>query len=64
MSLQIKKTKGIKPFRGLYNLELSDSEELEDIEYCNEKLQVFKRSNFPLSAKIIGSEEIKGVRNS
>lgn len=64
MSLQIKKTKSIKTFRGLHNLELSDSEEIEDIEYCNEKLQVFKRSNFPLLAKIIGAEEIKGVGNS
>jgi len=64
MSLHIKKTRTIKPLRAIDNFELSDSEELEDIEYCNEKLQVFKRSNFPLSVKIIGSEEIKGAKKA
>lgn len=61
MSLHLKKTKAIKPIRTLDNYDMSDSEELEDIEYCNEKLQVFKRSQFPLSVKIIGTEENIGV---
>lgn len=69
MSLHLKRTNELKSCIGLIEDETSYSDDEFHLNYCNQKLRLFKNNNFALSVRIIGNEKVndvgkKSIRNT